>query len=183
MWQTCLLLGLCVTVQFNAIHAEHKGGGLPTQQLVRAGPHALQRAAHPRTGMPWCMVAQTGCGFFAAPDRCHRGCARAQADDDQRCWRQLAAAAPAASAAPPDARALPPALAAALRAGDPGLRSSRLPQLARRLAGVLEAAGAGPPAFDPAALPGACTHQSALVLCDDHTFRGWIMLLPAVLRP
>jgi len=183
LWQTCLLLGLCVTVQFNAIHAEHKGGGLPTQQLVRAGPHALQRAAHPRTGMPWCMVAQTGCGFFAAPDRCHRGCARAQADDDQRCWRQLAAAAPAASPAPPDARALPPALAAALRAGDPGLRSSRLPQLARRLAGVLEAAGAGPPAFDPAALPGACTHQSALVLCDDHTFRGWIMLLPAVLRP
>lgn len=88
-----------------------------------------------------------------------------QAEDDQRCWRELieAVAVQAAAATQPGVHDLQPATAAALRLGQPGLRQTRLPQLARRLAGVLEAAGAGPPAFDPASLPGAIRHMSPTI--------------------
>lgn len=80
-----------------------------------------------------------------------------QAEDDRRCWRELseAVAAKAAAATQPGMHGLQQATAAALRLRQPDLRQTRLPQLARRMAGVLEAAGAGPPAFDPASLPGA----------------------------
>ncbi|KAK9820997.1 hypothetical protein WJX81_006213, partial [Elliptochloris bilobata] len=80
----------------------------------------------------------------------------AQAEDDRQCWQELrAVTTQAAAASQPLAASLPPEVSAALRLGEPDARLNRLPQLARRLAAVLEAAGVGPPAFDPASLPGA----------------------------
>ena len=107
-----------------------------------------------------------------------------QAEDDRRCWSALssAAAAEAAAAAQPPTASLPPEVSAALRLGQPGARLARLPQLARRLAAVLERAGAGPPAFDPASLPGAplrCQNLTAPV----HTLiRRWCHSM-AMVRP
>ena len=94
----------------------------------------------------------------------------AQAEDDRRCWSALskAAAVQAAAAAQPPAASLPPRVAAALRLGQPDARLAQLPQLARRLAGVLEGAGAGPPAFHPAALPGAPCAASCWRACRIH---------------
>lgn len=112
-----------------------------------------------------------------------------QAEDDRRCWAALseAAAAEAAAAAQPPVASLPPEVSAALRLGQPGARLARLPQLARRLAAVLERAGAGPPAFDPASLPGAaCAANSRLLLCMP-LIRWWChsmsIVSPACTRP